>query len=120
LVDPPWEEYYKRATVVAKERVPDELIKETQPWSFTELFDLQIENLADTQAFLFLWCGAHENLETGRTLMKKWGFKRCEDIVWLKQNVHNDHAFRNKVSKNIYPESVFVKTKEHCLVGYKG
>lgn len=26
------------------------------------------------------------NFKKGRELFKKWGYKRCEDIVWVKTN----------------------------------
>ncbi len=46
--------------------------------------------------------------------MKAWGYKRCEDIVWIKTN--------NLRKKNPpqSEEGIFVRVKEHCLMGYKG
>ena len=35
-----------------------------------------------------LWCrcGSAEGLDAGRHCLKKWGFRRCEDICWVKTN----------------------------------
>ena len=47
--------------------------------------------------------------------MKKWGFRRCEDVVWLKTNI--------KPTTQTYYDtsySILKHTKEHCLVGIKG
>jgi len=46
--------------------------------------------------------------------MKAWGYKRCEDIVWIKTNVLRK---KNLAQSD---EGVFVRVKEHCLMGYKG
>lgn len=55
-----------------------------------------------------------DHLDDGRELFKKWGFKRCEDIVWVKTN------FNNKKMPPQSEEGILVRVKEHCLVGYKG
>ena len=58
--------------------------------SFTweNLQDLPIPSLAADPSFLLVWVGsgAGEGLERGREVMAKWGFRRCEDIVWVKTN----------------------------------
>jgi len=46
---------------------------------------------------LFLWVGS-EHLDDGRELFKRWGFKRCEDIVWAKTN--KESADRKPPIKN--------------------
>lgn len=46
--------------------------------------------------------------------MKAWGYKRCEDIVWIKTNI------LKKKNPPQSDEGVFVRVKEHCLMGYKG
>lgn len=76
MIDPPWEEYSKR-----KRRF--DIIEPY--WSFEEIASLPIDQIAESYCFLFIWVGA-ENLDNGRALFRKWGFKRCEDIVWLKTN----------------------------------
>ena len=32
-------------------------------------------------------CGSAEGLDAGRHCLRKWGFRRCEDICWIKTNV---------------------------------
>ncbi|XVF63470.1 hypothetical protein PTKIN_Ptkin09bG0089100 [Pterospermum kingtungense] len=80
LIDPPWEEYVHRAPGVA-----DHL----EYWTFEEIMNLKIEAIADTPSFIFLWVGDGVGLEQGRQCLKKWGFRRCEDICWVKTNKTN-------------------------------
>lgn len=54
-------------------------------------------------------------LDMGRECLKKWGFRRCEDICWIKTNIKNPGH-----SKNLEHNAVFQRTKEHCLMGIKG
>ena len=58
--------------------------------SFTwdHLQDLPVPNLAADPSFVFLWVGsgAGEGLERGREVLAKWGYRRCEDVVWVKTN----------------------------------
>jgi len=58
--------------------------------SFTweNLQDLPVPNLAADPSFVFLWVGsgAGEGLERGREVLAKWGYRRCEDVVWVKTN----------------------------------
>jgi len=112
LVDPPWPEYARRASGLPPDSIKQHGIDLT-PWSFEEIINLRIESLADNPSFLFLWVGSYEGLELGRMALKKWGFRRCEDIVWIKTNK----------SQSIYADdkgTIFKHTKEHCLVGIKG
>ncbi|KAG9337094.1 hypothetical protein JZ751_029762 [Albula glossodonta] len=46
---------------------------------------------------------------------EKWGFRRCEDICWIKTNKNNPGK-----TKTLDPKAVFQRTKEHCLMGIKG
>ncbi|KAF6039968.1 hypothetical protein EB796_001728 [Bugula neritina] len=70
--------------------------------------------IASHRAFLWIWCGC-EGLDEARECLRKWGFRRCEDICWIKTN----HKCPGQ-NKNIGPEQVFQRTKEHCLMGIKG
>ncbi|KAF5177882.1 N6-adenosine-methyltransferase non-catalytic subunit mtb [Thalictrum thalictroides] len=79
-VDPPWEEYVHRAPGVADHM---------EYWTFEEISNLKIEAIADTPSFIFLWVGDGVGLEQGRQCLKKWGFRRCEDICWVKTNKSN-------------------------------
>lgn len=112
LVDPPWEEYYKR-------RLKYDIVEPY--WTIDEISNLPIDEVAEACSFLFLWVGS-ENLEVGRALFRKWGFKRCEDIVWLKTNKVDSKdkrmARRNQAMND--PTTVLQRVKEHCLVGLKG
>jgi hypothetical protein len=48
-----------------------------------------IQAIADTPSFVFLWVGDGVGLEQGRQCLKKWGFRRCEDVCWVKTNKKN-------------------------------
>ena len=65
-------------------------------------------SVASQRSFLFLWCGSADGLDKGRECLKKWGFRRCEDICWVKMNRKSNHNFENK---NLEPEGVFHRTK---------
>lgn len=45
LIDPPWEEYARRAPHVADEVT----------WTWQEIMALEIEAITDTPSFVFLW-----------------------------------------------------------------
>ncbi|KAJ3031018.1 N6-adenosine-methyltransferase subunit mettl14, partial [Rhizophlyctis rosea] len=73
-----------------------------------------IEDIASTPSFIFIWVGDGVGLDKGRDLLAKWGYRRCEDICWIKTNkVHRGVNVLNG-------ESVLNHTKEHCLMGIKG
>eukprot|EP01054_Gregarina_sp_Poly1_P001665 Gregarina_sp_Poly_1__1664@NODE_1426_length_4172_cov_147_675761_g932_i1_p2_GENE_NODE_1426_length_4172_cov_147_675761_g932_i1NODE_1426_length_4172_cov_147_675761_g932_i1_p2_ORF_typecomplete_len430_score67_44MTA70/PF05063_14/1_3e45Methyltrans_SAM/PF10672_9/0_089MethyltransfD12/PF02086_15/0_2_NODE_1426_length_4172_cov_147_675761_g932_i120833372 len=87
LIDPPWEEYRRRTPNAPK-------LDTRRTWSLQDLKNLRVDLLADNQCFLCIWAGA-THLDDARTLMSHWGFRRCEDITWLKtretaQNTDND------------------------------
>lgn len=106
LVDPPWEEYVHRAPGVTDH---------TEYWTFEEIMNLKIEAIADTPSFIFLWVGDGVGLEQGRQCLKKWGFRRCEDICWVKTNKTNATPGLRHDS-----HTLFQRSKEHCLMGIKG
>lgn len=58
--------------------------------SFTwdHLQELPVPTLAADPSFVFLWVGsgAGGGLERGREVLAKWGYRRCEDVVWVKTN----------------------------------
>jgi len=76
--------------------------------------NLKIEALGDTPSFVFLWSGSGVSLQWGRACLRKWGYRRCEDICWIKSN--------RETGRNYHwlPDSVIASTTEHCLVGIKG
>jgi len=104
LVEPPLEEYQRTAGVT-----------NIKCWTWEQIMKLEIEEVAAQRSFVFLWCGSSDGLDQGRKCLRKWGFRRCEDICWIKTNInHPGH------SKNLELKQVFQRTKEHCLMGIKG
>lgn len=106
LVDPPWEEYVHRAPGITDH---------IEYWNAEEIMNLKIEAIADTPSFLFLWVGDGVGLEQGRQCLKKWGFRRCEDVCWVKTNKKNASSGLRHDSRTLLQHS-----KEHCLMGIKG
>jgi len=104
LLDPPLEEYQRTQGVT-----------KTKFWSWEDIMDLEIEEVAAPRSFIFLWCGSSDGLDLGRQCLRKWGFRRCEDICWIKTNKNNIGH-----NKNLEPKAIFQRTKEHCLMGIKG
>jgi len=116
LIDPPWEEYQTRNVGMY---VPNE---DLATWTTDELRQLKIGEIADTQSFCFLWCG-ETHLEQGRELLRRWGFRRVEDICWVKTNrlARQDERGRVKQGTVMYGDSsALQRSKEHCIVGVKG
>ncbi|CAL1697935.1 unnamed protein product [Somion occarium] len=88
--------------------------------SFTweSLQDLPIPSLAADPSFIFLWVGSGsgEGLERGREVLAKWGFRRCEDIVWVRTN----HDSNKGPGTDPPTTSLLTRTKQHCLMGIRG
>lgn len=72
--------------------------------SFDSLASLPIASIASNPGFIWVWVGSGQKtfnergevvgtdgigLEKGRELLAGWGYRRCEDIVWLKSNKKN-------------------------------
>ena len=76
---------------------------------------LEIGEVAAQRSFCFLWCGSAEGLDEGRKCLRAWGFRRCEDICWIKTNKKDPGNV-----KYTEPKAVLQHTKEHCLMGIKG
>lgn len=104
LIEPPLEEYYRGTS-----STPGNF------WNWDDILHLEIESIASHRSFVFLWCGSSEGLDLGRNCLKKWGFRRCEDICWIRTNPKNPGH-----SKILESKAVFQRTKEHCLMGIKG
>lgn len=105
LLEPPLEEYYRESGISHTERF----------WTWDDIMKLEIEEISALRSFVFLWCGSGEGLDLGRMCLRKWGFRRCEDICWIKTNKNNPGK-----TKALDPKAVFQRTKEHCLMGIKG
>ncbi|ORY76516.1 MT-A70-domain-containing protein [Leucosporidium creatinivorum] len=87
---------------------------------FEELRALELSRVAATPGFVWLWVGSGVRgdgigLERGRELLAAWGYRRSEDIVWLKTN-------KSAPENDLVPESdtLFTPTIEHCLMGIRG
>ena len=106
LIEPPLEEYQRRASGITFS---------WQPWDFEDIMNLKIEDIAAPRSFVFIWCGSYEGLDLGRECLKKWGYRRCEDICWVKANSHNPGNAHHRE-----PKAILQNTKEHCLMGIKG
>ncbi|CAG2163145.1 unnamed protein product [Oppiella nova] len=104
LIEPPLEEY-QRTHGVTNIAFCD----------WMDVMNLAIEEVAAQRSFVFLWCGSSEGLDYGRQCLRKWGFRRCEDICWIKTNIKTEGH-----SKNLEQNALFQRTKEHCLMGIKG
>ncbi|KZS17486.1 N6-adenosine-methyltransferase non-catalytic subunit isoform X1 [Daphnia magna] len=104
LIEPPLEEYQRSLGVTNVDFL-----------SWDQIMELDIGEVAAPRSFIFLWCGSSDGLDLGRVCLRRWGFRRCEDICWIKTN-----ADAPGHSKNLEQKAVFQRTKEHCLMGIKG
>ncbi|KAG6837758.1 hypothetical protein H0H93_001685 [Arthromyces matolae] len=88
--------------------------------SFTwdHLQDLPIPTFAGDPSFVFLWVGsgAGDGLERGREVLAKWGYRRCEDVVWVKTNKTTNRG----PGTDPPTTSLLTRTKQHCLIGIRG
>ncbi|KIM81933.1 hypothetical protein PILCRDRAFT_29225, partial [Piloderma croceum F 1598] len=88
--------------------------------SFTwdHLQALPVPALAADPSFVFMWVGsgAGEGLERGREVLGKWGYRRCEDVVWVKTNRDNNRG----PGTDPPTTSLLTRTKQHCLIGIRG
>jgi len=109
-------------------------------FSWDTLQELPIASLAADPSFIFLWVGsgAGDGLERGREVLAKWGYRRCEDVCWVKTNresnrgpgVRRRHAYIHpQLTKGHTPSflqtdppttSLLTRTKQHCLIGIRG
>lgn len=44
-------------------------------------------------------CGSKEGLDAGRHCLNRWGYRRCEDIVWIKTNNDPDRKYVNAANQ---------------------
>eukprot|EP00916_Digyalum_oweni_P024827 GHVL01041013.1.p1 GENE.GHVL01041013.1~~GHVL01041013.1.p1 ORF type:complete len:734 (-),score=131.13 GHVL01041013.1:737-2938(-) len=113
IIDPPWVEYSHRTTAFHSNNE-----EETEPWCVEDIMALRIQDIAEKPSFIFLWC-SEVHLEDARTVLEHWGFRRCEDICWIKTN-QSWNVSQGKA--RIYGDetSLVQRTKEHCLMGISG
>ncbi|GAA6022750.1 hypothetical protein JCM11491_005567 [Sporobolomyces phaffii] len=106
------------------------LVTPPRELAFETLAALPLASVASNPGFVFLWVGSGQKtfdpsgalvatdgigLERGRELLSTWGYRRCEDIVWLKTN-------RTDPGDDLTqrPASLFAPSVEHCLMGIRG
>lgn len=110
IIDPPLESY-------EWESVPSGGIDAKQVWSWDQIAALPIPQIVARESFVFLWVGGgtSDGLERGREVLMRWGFRRCEDIVWVQTN-------RAQADSKYFPStsSSFANTTQHCLMGIRG
>ncbi|KXN92700.1 Methyltransferase-like protein 14 [Leucoagaricus sp. SymC.cos] len=87
-------------------------------FGWDQLQELPIPSLAADPSFVFLWVGsgAGEGLERGREVLAKWGYRRCEDVVWVKTNKTSNQG----PGTDPPTTSLLTRTKQHCLMGIRG
>jgi hypothetical protein len=63
-------------------------------FGWDSLQGLPLQTLAADPSFVFMWVGsgAGEGLERGRDVLGKWGYRRCEDVVWVKTNKNSNRG----------------------------
>ncbi|KAI9001645.1 MT-A70-domain-containing protein [Gaertneriomyces semiglobifer] len=77
-----------------------------------EMKAMQISTLQD-EGFLFLWVTGRA-MELGRECMRIWGYKRVEELIWVKI------MQLQKLIRTGRTGHWMNHSKEHCLVGVKG
>lgn len=104
LIDPPLESY----------RWDEPCLPPGPSWTWDEIASLPVPQLAARDSFIFLWVGSgtSDGLERGREVLSQWGYRRCEDIVWIRTSGENDDA---QSSSSLLRTSV-----QHCLMGIRG
>lgn len=110
LIEPPLEEYARTCGVT-----------NVKFWDWDKIMALDVGELASQRSFIFLWCGSSDGLDLGRLCLQTWGFRRCEDLCWIKTNhasaQNNEAIISHQVME---PNAALQRTKEHCLMGIKG
>ncbi|KAG0700505.1 MT-A70-domain-containing protein [Suillus ampliporus] len=87
-------------------------------FGWDDLQALPVPSLAADPSFVFMWVGsgAGEGLERGREILAKWGYRRCEDVVWVKTN----NTTNRGPGTDPPTTSLLTRTKQHCLMGIRG
>ncbi|WWC69941.1 uncharacterized protein I206_103885 [Kwoniella pini CBS 10737] len=101
--------------------------------TWEEISNLPIRQISSDPGFIFLWCGKgnEQGLERGRECFAKWGFRRAEDIVWVKTNKSNSTFQKDDLweeneqkekdqKRKVENGSLFSSQKYHCLMGIRG
>ncbi|KDN44583.1 hypothetical protein RSAG8_05348, partial [Rhizoctonia solani AG-8 WAC10335] len=90
----------------------------SKDFTWNDVQAMPIPALAAEPSFIFMWVGsgAGDGLERGREVLARWGFRRCEDVVWVKTNKNENRGPGGDAPTT----SLFTRTKQHCLMGIKG
>lgn len=130
LIDLPLPEYRERVLPHKDFKLDPKIENKLEPWSFDWIKNLPIKELAETQSFIFMWVGSGDYIDKGRDLLKHWGFRQWEDIVWIKTSPKESSNFLDPIDSQyiqtndeiIYddPNRIFKREKEHWLMGIKG
>lgn len=77
-----------------------------------EMRALRVQDLSD-DGLMFLWVTGRA-MELGRELFDIWGYKRCDELIWVKTN-QLQRLIRTGRTGHWLNHG-----KEHCLIGIKG
>ncbi|XP_041375648.1 N6-adenosine-methyltransferase subunit METTL3-like [Gigantopelta aegis] len=77
-----------------------------------EMRRLDVPGLQD-DGFIFLWVTGRA-MELGRECLDLWGYKRCDELIWVKTNQ------LQRIIRTGRTGHWLNHGKEHCLVGVKG
>eukprot|EP01017_Pseudomicrothorax_dubius_P047226 TRINITY_DN8448_c0_g1_i2.p1 TRINITY_DN8448_c0_g1~~TRINITY_DN8448_c0_g1_i2.p1 ORF type:complete len:562 (+),score=122.70 TRINITY_DN8448_c0_g1_i2:40-1725(+) len=97
MLDPPWDIHMNLPYGTLKDK---------------EMKALRLDLLQD-DGVIFLWVTARA-MEIGRECLEEWGYKRVEEIVWVKTNQ------LQRIIRTGRTGHWLNHSKEHCLVGIKG
>lgn len=102
MMDPPWQlssSQPTRGVAIAYDTLGDNIIN-----------DIPIPSL-QKDGFIFIWT-INAKYKITLDLMKSWGYKYIDEVVWVKQTVNG------KIAKG---HGYYLQhTKETCLIGVKG
>lgn len=116
------------------------LIDPPPSYDWSKITSIPVRLISADPSFVFLWVGdaAGDGLERGREALLRWGFRRCEEILWVKPNKKAIDARPPKKGKKPgesdvdywlrvgrkdtgdRPKNVMITQKEHCLMGIRG
>ncbi|XP_072013458.1 N(6)-adenosine-methyltransferase catalytic subunit METTL3-like isoform X2 [Amphiura filiformis] len=97
MADPPWDIHMELPYGTMQD---DEMRKMNVP-------------LLQDEGFIFLWVTGRA-MELGRECLELWGYKRCEELIWVKTN-QLQRLIRTGRTGHWLNHG-----KEHCLIGVKG
>lgn len=112
------------------------LLTPPKDYTWPEITAIPVRLLSADPSFVFIWIGKtdHDGLERGREALMKWGFRRCEEIIWVKSNkkrkmrgrgfgldgLEEEVAVDGENGGDDQPKGLLVNQKEHCLMGIRG